>query len=294
MLNVKVDSQPSLFQDDIYPLMDQIVRASLESKTISIYQFYSRKLLDFPKVCGNHRTRQLLLPLIHGVQMQNIPVSEQDIRDCITEAGKVLLDYYERDLTVSQKADQSPVTEADNALNVFLQERLMSLLPSAGWLSEESKVSTERLNKEWVWIVDPLDGTKEFIQKVPEFSISLALVNKGVPVLGSVYNPCTGEGAVGNVWRRQINFWGKSNNHYGVIVSRTEFGRSKMKSLVNEGMKIKPIGSVAYKLLLVSIGSADATFSLEPKSEWDLCGGVGLLLAADLQFEKYDLSPVLF
>jgi myo-inositol-1(or 4)-monophosphatase len=226
--------------------------------------------------------------------MTNIPFDPTKVKNCIIDAGKSLLSIVDSKLNVSQKKDGSSVTEADNAINCLLYERLTDIYPLAGWLSEESKDSSERLDKEWVWIIDPLDGTKEFIQKIPEYSISIALTHKGMPVLGSVYNPLTGEGALGNVWEKKIECWGKSNNHHGLVVSRTEFGRSKMKFLVSEGMKIKPVGSVAYKLLLVSMGSADATFSLEPKSEWDLCGGVSLLLAAGLQFQKYDTSPVTF
>lgn len=226
--------------------------------------------------------------------MQKLPVSEKLLRECIIDAGKLMLTYYNRDIKVSQKKDLSPLTEADSSVNTFLQEKLRGFFPDAGWLSEESKDSDERQKKEWVWVVDPLDGTKEFVKRIPEFTISIALIHNGAPIIGSVYNPSTGEGAVGNVLDKSIESWGKKDFFHDLIVSRTEFDKPKMTFLRSSGLAIEPIGSVAYKLLLAAIGNANLTFSLEPKSEWDLCGGVALLQAAGYEFIKFDGSPVLF
>lgn len=223
------------------------------------------------------------------------PVNMQDLKNCVLEAGEILLSYYKKDLVVSAKKDLSPVTEADNAVNSFLQKSLHALFPLAGWLSEESALSPERHNNSWLWVVDPLDGTKEFITGIPEFSISIGLIYKGLPVLGTVYNPIAKNGAVGNVSSRHLDFWGnKVDLGESIVVSRTEYSKPKMQFMLQRGLKLEPVGSVAYKLLLVANSGADATFSLEPKSEWDICGGVALLLAGGFQFKRYDKEDLFF
>ena len=109
------------------------------------------------------------------------------------EAGNIIKSFYRGKFEVEEKSPDNPVTEADKAADDYLKSALTDLLPEAGWLSEETADSAERLEKEFVWIVDPLDGTKEFVMGIPEFSVSVALVRNGVPVIGAIYNPITDE-----------------------------------------------------------------------------------------------------
>ena len=108
-------------------------------------------------------------------------------------AGAVIMKYYRDSFSVADKSPDNPVTDADIAADRLLHERLMALLPEAGWLSEETVDSPERLSKEFVWVVDPLDGTKEFVMGIPEFAVSVALTENGVPELAVIFNPTTGE-----------------------------------------------------------------------------------------------------
>lgn len=218
------------------------------------------------------------------------------IRDCLIEAGNILQSYQMRDLEISTKKDNSPVSEADRKVNTFLLENLTKILPDAGWLSEESKDNEERLGKSIVWVVDPLDGTKEFISKIPEYCISIGLVFNGNPILGAIYNPATGEGAIGDVQNMKFLSWGGeiSSTSTQIPVSRTEYPHPDMQLLLESGLDIVPVGSVAYKLLRVAMSLNPATFTLVPKSEWDICGGVALLKSRGYVYKLLNGNQVKF
>src|SRR5262245_30288194 len=104
-------------------------------------------------------------------------------------AGAIVRRWYEGDYTVRQKSNDSPVTEADVEANGCIQQMLRAAFPDDGWLSEETRDSAARLGKPRVWIVDPLDGTKEFVNHIPEFCVCIGLVDREEPVLGVSYNP---------------------------------------------------------------------------------------------------------
>ena len=109
-------------------------------------------------------------------------------------AGKILMKYFKSsDKKVQMKSKDNPVTIADNEADSYLNNFIISEFPDDGWLSEETVDTSDRLNKNRVWIVDPLDGTKEFIEGIENFSISIALVNNNSPVLGVIFNPATNE-----------------------------------------------------------------------------------------------------
>ncbi|QFU15735.1 3'(2'),5'-bisphosphate nucleotidase CysQ [Microvirga thermotolerans] len=118
------------------------------------------------------------------------------VRDAALEAGALALPYFRQGTQTAArlwyKERSSPVTEADIALDSFLKERLTGLLPDAGWLSEETADDPARLDRSWVWIVDPIDGTRAFATGHPDWSISIALVRDGRPVLGVVHAPVHG------------------------------------------------------------------------------------------------------
>src|SRR5437899_1610652 len=105
------------------------------------------------------------------------------------EAGAIVRRWYERGVGVAEKAPDNPVTRADLEANACIRALLAAAFPDDGWLSEETADSTERLRQRRVWVVDPLDGTKEFIQHIPEFCVCIALVEDGRPVVAVEYNP---------------------------------------------------------------------------------------------------------
>lgn len=183
------------------------------------------------------------------------------------------------------KAGHDPVTEADKAVDAALRQEL--LRDGEGWLSEESVDDRSRLDKKRVWIVDPLDGTREFIAGIPEFCVSVAMVQDGIPVAGGVCNPATKEVFLGSL-ESGVTYNGKpvhasqrkSLKGASVLASRSETKRGEWKRFEKGLLEVRPIGSVAYKLALVSAGLADATFTLTPKHEWDVAGGAALVSSA--------------
>ena len=201
-------------------------------------------------------------------------------KDAAIEAGELILKYYKADYEVKDKGYQNPVTTADHASDSRLKEILTQSYPDYGWLSEETVDSKERLNKDRVWVVDPLDGTKEFIEGVPHFVISIALVEYGEPILGVLYNPVTTEifsaakGLGAKLNGKSIRCSSKINVSDMIILnSRSETKRGLWLPYQNQFLEMKAIGSVAYKLGLTAAGRADIFASLRPKNEWDICAG---------------------
>ena len=208
-------------------------------------------------------------------------ISELNIaKDAAIEAGGLILKYYKADYEIKDKGYHNPVTTADHAADARLKEILMESYPKYGWLSEETVDSPDRLNKERVWVVDPLDGTKEFIEGVPHFVVSIALVENGEPILGVLYNPVStetftaskGQGAQLN--GEPIRCATKDNiNEMIILNSRSETRRGLWKPFDGTFGELRAIGSVAYKLGLTAAGKADIFATLRPKNEWDICAG---------------------
>ena len=196
------------------------------------------------------------------------------------EAGSLIMNYYKADYEIQEKGYHNPVTTADHAADAYLKESLLVARPDYGWLSEETVDSPERLSKKYVWVVDPLDGTKEFIEGVPNFVVSVALVENGFPIVGVLFNPVTkeifiaskDEGAFLN--DKPIHCITKENlNEMVILNSRSETRRGLWAPYDGTFGELKPIGSVAYKLGLTAAGQADIFASLRPKNEWDICAG---------------------
>jgi myo-inositol-1(or 4)-monophosphatase len=183
------------------------------------------------------------------------------------------------------KIGHDPVTEADRALDAVLRKEL--LREGEGWLSEESVDDPIRLQRSRVWVVDPLDGTREFVKGIPEFCASIGFVENGRPVAGGIYNPATDETFLGSIdsgvtynGRPSLPSQRKTLEGALVLASRSEVKRGEWKGFENAAFKIRPMGSVAYKLALVAAGLAEITFTLTPKNEWDVVAGAALVQSA--------------
>jgi myo-inositol-1(or 4)-monophosphatase len=194
---------------------------------------------------------------------------------------------------------RGPVTLADTAADKVLHEIL--LRDGEGWLSEESADDFSRLSIGRVWVVDPLDGTKEFVEGIPEWSISVGLVEDGRPIAGGICNPATNETFLGSretgvtLNGCQVGM-GTRTKLAGatVLASRSEIRRGEWKTFENDGFQITPVGSVAYKFAMVAGGLADATWTLCPKNEWDVAAGVALVEAGGGIVRTIEDQPVLF
>lgn len=201
-------------------------------------------------------------------------------------ASDRILDVYERDFRVDNKADGSPLTEADTAANRLIVERLATLAPQRPLLSEEEKLVgySERAAWHRFWLIDPLDGTREFAQRNGEFTVNIALIEDGRPLLGVVHVPvsgitylaCQGVGAFkqesdGTRHKIQVRRYG--GGRATVVASRSHPGAELERFLarlkVREGeYDTASLGS-SLKICLVAEGSADIYPRLGPTSEWD-------------------------
>ena len=205
------------------------------------------------------------------------------IRAALGEARLALRSLSNVDLGLKGEGD--PVTEADLAVDAVLRRCL--LREGEGWLSEETRDDPGRLGRRRVWIVDPIDGTREFVEGIPEWSVSIGLVEDGRPVAGGILNPATGEAIVGAVGsgvtlndapvrlRNRGRLEGAT-----ILASRSEFRRGEWDCHKTAPFRALPVGSVAWKLACVASGKADGTWTEKPRNEWDLAGGVALVLAA--------------
>lgn len=197
--------------------------------------------------------------------------------------GAIVRKYYKGEYEVHEKAPDNPLTVADTEADEAIKRIILENFPSDGWLSEETRDSAERLGKSRVWIVDPLDGTKEFTQHIPEFCVCVALVVDGVVQVGVSYNPAEEKlfaarrGAGTTLNGNPVSCTGTTSLADAVVLaSRSENKRGEWETY-KPLMKVKLTGSVAYKFALISAGEADATFSLTPKNEWDICAGTLLV-----------------
>jgi myo-inositol-1(or 4)-monophosphatase len=219
------------------------------------------------------------------------------IHAALEEARTVLNRFTPGAIEAQYKVGTDPVTEADHAVDAVLKKNL--LRPGEGWLSEETVDDFTRLDKECVWVVDPLDGTREFVQGIPEFCVSIAMVRNGVPVAGGICNPATNELILGSR-DTGVTYNGKPaqpsqrKDLHGALVlaSRSEVKRGEWKQFESAEFNIRPMGSVAYKLGLVSAGLADLTFTLVPKNEWDVAAGAALVESAGGWVLKLDNTPL--
>jgi 3'(2'), 5'-bisphosphate nucleotidase len=206
----------------------------------------------------------------------------QAVRAIAVDAGRKILDIYERGFEVDEKPDRSPVTEADRAAHELISARLTALTPDIPILSEESASAGFEQRAGWtrLWLVDPLDGTKEFISRNGEFTVNIALVENGSPVLGVVYVPvigtsyfgCRGQGAQkeqGACEIRSINVRRYGGTCPIVVASRSHAGPEIKRFLDGVGPHdVVNMGS-ALKLCLVAEGTADVYPRLGPTMEWD-------------------------
>jgi len=208
----------------------------------------------------------------------------EKVIDLVKNAGEAVLKVYSKqNPRIYHKKDSSPVTEAD-----YLSEKILfSGLQIYGWriLSEETKDDLSRLNKEKIWIIDPLDGTRDFLNKTGEFSVMVALVDKRKPFLGVVYKPVDdkiyfavkGEGAFlkekDKALKRLKVSEISSLSEARLVFTRSHLNEMEKKFIQNlKTRRITFMGSVGVKLGEIAEGKADGYISISNKtSQWDIC-----------------------
>lgn len=210
------------------------------------------------------------------------------------EAGLVALQFYKGVYRSWMKAGDSPVTEADIAVNDLLHRRLAHARPDYGWLSEETEDDPSRLGKQFVWVVDPIDGTRAFAKGKPHFAISVALVTQGRPVLGVLFNP-----ALDEFFIAREGAGATLNGQVIKVSTRRELSGCRMAAHAGmfkhpawpekwPEMNIIDRNSVAYRIALVACGGADAALALSAKNDWDLAAADLILREAGGIITRHD------
>jgi myo-inositol-1(or 4)-monophosphatase len=200
----------------------------------------------------------------------------------IRDAGVKVCELIKAGFEVHTKPDRSPVTTVDHEVNRILHNMQRREFPQDGWLSEESPDNPARLTNRRVWIVDPIDGTKALVNRMPEFCISAALIDQGVPVVAAILNPSTDElfTAVrgGGLFLNGIRVASPPTHDFNpvIMVSAWELRIGRWSTLA-ETARCRPMYSIANALALVAAGRVQAALTIEPENEWDLAAGVLLV-----------------
>ena len=214
-------------------------------------------------------------------------IRELDIaKQLAIEAGKKIMGIYNsEDFDIQEKENdnhKSPLTKADLAANKIIVTQLRENFPEYAILTEEEVDNKERLSKEFIWIIDPLDGTKEFIKRNGEFTVNIALVHGDIPILGAIYVPVTDElyyatkdkgvfyEKAGNI--SKITVTDKNKSEDMVFVKSRSHASEKLVKFIEifKFAEVKISGS-SIKGCLVAKGEADVYLRLGPVNEWDVC-----------------------
>ena len=209
------------------------------------------------------------------------------------EAGMVITEIYNSDFDYQLKEDLSPITAADNLSHNIITERLKTLTPKIPILSEENCNIAYKIRSQWTryWLVDPLDGTKEFISKNGEFTVNIALIENNTPIFGVIDIPVTNETYWGskangsfcsdaNKDVKQINVPKDNQNPIRIVASRSHPSNmlaSLLEIIVD--YEIIEIGS-SIKFCLIASGQADCYPRFGPTSEWDTAAGEAIVESA--------------
>jgi myo-inositol-1(or 4)-monophosphatase len=199
-------------------------------------------------------------------------------------AGRLVMPYFGR-VKSWEKVKGHPVSEADIAANELLHERLIGARPAYGWLSEETTDDAHRLERRRVFVVDPIDGTRAFMEGKNQFSISVALVEDGRPVAAAVYNPATDE-----MFEAVAGGSARCNGAVlqvrdGADFAGTRFlaGKRSFQEALGEDAERSAavwVNSVAYRLGLVGAGAFDGAISLYGTNDWDIAAGALIVAEA--------------
>ncbi|MDE2376205.1 3'(2'),5'-bisphosphate nucleotidase CysQ [Bradyrhizobium sp.] len=219
------------------------------------------------------------------------------LEDTVREAGKLALSLFRTELKSWTKGASSPVSEADIAVNDLLESRLRAATPDYGWLSEESADDHARLSRDLVWIVDPIDGTRNYLGGHDDWCVSVALVERAQPVLAAVYAPASDEFF--------FAMRGQGTTLNGVPARASpgaalDFSRMAGPKPLVERLKPAPgeirlhprIGSLALRLCRVAHGALDAAFAGGNSHDWDLAAADLIVQEADGRMTELSGDPI--
>ena len=218
--------------------------------------------------------------------------------DIVRQAGALAKTHYDlNESEIWNKSNNSPVTDADIAVNTFLLTELMKARPGYGWLSEETKDDGSRREKSRVFVVDPIDGTRAFIKRRPHFVVSVGIIENGKSVAGALYNPLTDEAFDAHL--------GGGATLNGMPIQAHDCAGIKGCRMIGYDFKFKAQkiwphmsyearNSMAYRIALVASGQADATIAFTPKNDWDLAAAALIATESGATITDRNGAPFLF
>ena len=236
-----------------------------------------------------------------------------EIVNISVDAGEVILNYYNQNVDVIYKDDESPLTKADLASHKIITDSIKKITPDIPILSEEEFIDW-KIRKKWkkYWLIDPLDGTKEFIKKNDEFTVNIALIENNRPILGVIYTPALNElfysiknfGSYKILTKKKLNTLKeakrisinkKKSNKIKIVGSRSH-SNPILEKWVNKNFNefdILQKGS-SLKFCLIAEGSADIYPRFGPTSEWDIAAGHIILEEAGGKLKSIDNKEILY
>ena len=229
------------------------------------------------------------------------------LKTIVHQAGDIVLRYYNQDAKIQWKTANEPVTEADMASNEFIVNHISKQFPDEGLLAEETFDDLQRLQKKRVWMIDPMDGTKEFISRNGEFSVMVGLVEEGAPILGIVYQPTEKRMYIGA--KNAIAIMEDDDEVVDLNVSdrnivsqlRLVVSRSHLEPIVEDirrNMEITDLrqsGSVGIKCGLIARGECDVYIHPTQHAKlWDSCGPQAILEAAGGRMTDLHGNPLVY
>ncbi len=202
------------------------------------------------------------------------PALLEQVTAIVAEAAALAHERWHGDFATWEKAPGNPVCEIDLTVDRLLRDRLSALLPEAGWLSEETADDAIRLAKRRVWIVDPIDGTRDYIRRRDGWAVSVALVEDGQPVLGVLDAPVRRQR-----WTARIGGGAWLNGEQLAVSTRSDFAGSRTpvdalaKADRDLAMVAKP-NSIALRMAMVAAGEADFLATIRWGNEWDVAASI--------------------
>lgn len=204
------------------------------------------------------------------------------ITEAAEEAGRIALRYFQKDPEVWLKVGDSPVTEADFAVDIFLRETLTAARPDYGWLSEETADTAERLSARRTFVVDPIDGTRAFVDGRDVWCVSIAVVEDGRPLSGVLDCPARRQvyaASAGNGARRNGEPISVRVAHGEMIIAGPRPLTDAMRKRYSGPYKLHSyVPSLAYRIAMLAEGTIDGTFVKPNSHDWDLAAA-DLILA---------------
>lgn len=201
------------------------------------------------------------------------------IRDAALAAGRLALDHREAGLRVWSKDGGSPVTDADLAVDRLLRDVLLTARPDYGWLSEETADSRDRLERQRIFVVDPIDGTVAFMKNKPWWCVPIAVVEDGRPVAAVIHAPMLDEtfeatlGGGARLQGRPISASDTADLEDAEVLADARLMEARDWDEPWPPMRFSKRNALAYRMALVAAGAFDAAIAISPKWDWDVCAG---------------------